>query len=171
MYRRHRIVALILLGIGSLGLSRPVLAQLSLESRLDQLEAREQIRELIYAYGYALDHRDFVAFSDLFAKETGTWVGGFGSATGRDAIFRLMDGSIGHADPPVEPTSHHVFTNMQIVVDGGRATARTKWIFVVPSESGAPRWQFLGHYDDEFVREDGQWRFLRRQAFTDIPAQ
>ncbi|HEU4617975.1 MAG TPA: hypothetical protein VFV10_08030 [Gammaproteobacteria bacterium] len=28
-----------------------------------------------------------------------------------------------------------------------------------------------GHYDGTFVREDGRWRFLRREAFTDIPAQ
>jgi SnoaL-like domain len=143
----------------------------SLEARVADLEAREAIRNLIYEYGRALDHRDFVSFSRLFEEEGGTWEGGMGVATGRQAIFELMDSTIGHADEPVEPRSHHVFTNIQIKVDGAKATATTKWIFVVPSESGDPRWQFLGHYDDEFVRMGGEWLFLRRKAFTDIPVQ
>jgi 3-phenylpropionate/cinnamic acid dioxygenase small subunit len=142
-----------------------------LDDRIAALEAREAIRELIYAYGRALDTRDFVAFSALFAPQRGTWDGGFGSATGREAIFELMDESIGHADQPVAPRSHHVFTNIQIEVDGDAATATTKWIFVVPSESGEPRWMYLGHYDDRFVREDGQWYFLLRRASTDIPVE
>ena len=142
-----------------------------LEQRIATLEAREQIREVIYAYGSALDHRDFVAFSELFEEQRGTWVGGFGSATGRDAIFKMMDESIGHAVEPFEPTSHHVFTNVQIKVDDDMAEATTKWTFVVPSESGSPQWMFLGHYEDQFVHEDGRWYFLRREAFTDIPTQ
>jgi uncharacterized protein (TIGR02246 family) len=140
----------------------------SIEDRVAALEAREAIRELIHAYGHALDHRDFVAFAALFEPEQGTWVGGFGSATGRDAIFALMDERIGHAEEPVEPTSHHVFTNIQLDVDGAEASATTKWIFVVPSPEGAPQWRFLGHYEDRFVRRDGRWYFLRREAFSDI---
>ena len=141
----------------------------SIEDRLAALEARESIRALIHGYGRALDHRDFNAFAALFEPEEGTWVGGFGSATGRDAIFALMDERIGHAEEPVEPTSHHVFTNVEIRVDGDTATASTKWIFVVPSPEGAPQWRFLGHYEDRFVQRDGRWYFLRREAFTDIP--
>jgi len=143
----------------------------TLEQRVADLEARVQIEQLIYAYGRTLDHRDFIAFSNLFAEDVGTWDGGMGVATGRQAIFELMDSSIGHADEPVEPRSHHVMTNITIEIDGETATATTKWIFVVPAATGEPRWQFLGHYDDQFIRQDGEWLFLRRQAFTDIPIQ
>jgi len=146
-------------------------AQSGLEQRIADLEAREAIRELIFAYGHALDHRDFIAFSSLFAREQGTWVGGFGSATGHDAIFKLMDETIGHAEEPTVPTTHHVFTNIQIDVDGNKADATTKWIFVGSSASESPEWLFLGHYEDQFVREDGHWVFLHREAFTDIPTQ
>jgi len=160
----------LLIGFG-LSLVGTAHAQGGLEARIATLEAREAIRELIYAYGRALDARDFVAFSALFHPERGTWDGGFGSATGRDAIFALMDESIGHAEEPVAARSHHVFTNIQISVEGAEATATTKWIFVVPSEAGEPRWMYLGHYDDRFVREDGRWYFLLRRASTDIPVQ
>lgn len=158
--------ALSLLPLGSAAQGDDSLAQ-----RVADLEAREEIRELIFAYGHALDHRDFVAFSELFAEEEGAWIGGFGSATGRSEIFAMMDEFIGHAEEPVQPTSHHVFTNIQIDVDSDRPAATTKWIFVVPSQAGDPQWMFLGHYEDEFVRENGRWVFLRRQAFTDIPVQ
>lgn len=142
-----------------------------LESRLAALEAREAIRELIHAYGRALDTRDFEAFAALFAEEEGTWIGGFGRATGREAIFALMDEAIGHADPPAQPTSHHLFANIRIEVDGATATGSTRWIFVVPSAEGDPQWLFLGHYEDRFVRADGSWYFLEREAFTDVPVQ
>jgi 3-phenylpropionate/cinnamic acid dioxygenase small subunit len=167
------IVPLLVLITGALTSSVQVQAQVPAElaDRIAMLEAREEIRNLIYEYGRTLDTRDFIAFSNLFAEQAGTWDGGMGIATGRNAIFELMDSTIGHAPEPVEPRSHHVMTNIRIEVVGDAATATTKWIFVVPSASGEPRWQFLGHYDDEFVRQDGKWYFLRRKAFTDIPVQ
>jgi 3-phenylpropionate/cinnamic acid dioxygenase small subunit len=155
-------------------LAAPALAATDIESlaaRVQALEDREEIRELLLAYGRALDSRDFIAFSNLFSEEEGEWVGGLGAAKGRTAIFELMDASIGHNAPRTGPGSHHVFSNEQIEVDGDRASATTKWIFVMQGEETSPRWVYLGHYDDTFVREDGRWRFLRREAFTDIPAQ
>jgi 3-phenylpropionate/cinnamic acid dioxygenase small subunit len=142
-----------------------------LAARVQELEDREEIRELLLAYGRALDSRDFVSFSELFAEEEGEWVGGLGAAKGRQAIFELMDKSIGHNRPRTGPPSYHVFSNEQISVDGDQASATTKWIFVMQNDETSPRWVYLGHYDDTFVREDGRWRFLKRQAFTDIPAQ
>jgi hypothetical protein len=40
---------------------------------------------------------------------------------------------------------------------------------MTPGDEGAPRTVFLGHYDDEFIRENGAWKFLRREAPVDIP--
>lgn len=166
-----RPLAVAVLAVGFLAAAGPSTAQEAsgLEARIEVLEAREAIRELIYAYGRALDTRNFKAFAELFEAEQGTWVGGFGSATGREAIFALMDGSLGHAEEAIAPRSHHVFGNIVISVDGDRASARTQWSFIVPSDSGDPRWMYLGHYDDQFIRRDGSWFFLRREAFTDIP--
>jgi uncharacterized protein (TIGR02246 family) len=143
----------------------------SLAARVQELEDREEIRALLLAYGRALDSRDFIAFSELFAEEEGEWIGGLGAAKGRKAIFELMDMSIGHNRPRTGPPSYHVFSNEQIRVDGDRASATTKWIFVMQNDEANPRWVYLGHYDDTFVRENGRWRFLRREAFTDIPVQ
>ena len=142
----------------------------SLAARVQILEDRESVRALILAYGEAHDNRDYATFADLFAKNDGEWVGGLGSAKGRDAIFELMDSTIGHNPQPGGSGTYHVLTNDQIVIDGDLASATTKWIYVTPGDDGRPKWVFLGHYEDEFIREDGEWKFLRREAPADIPA-
>jgi uncharacterized protein (TIGR02246 family) len=142
----------------------------SLAARVRVLEDREAIRALILAYGEAHDHRDYRTFADLFASN-GEWVGGLGSAKGPEAIFALMDRTIGHDPKPAGSGTYHVMTNEQIKIDGDRASATTKWLYVTPGESNTPTLVFLGRYLDEFVRENGEWRFLRREAPADIPAR
>jgi uncharacterized protein (TIGR02246 family) len=140
----------------------------SVAARVQVLEDREDIRALILAYGAAHDHRDYRTFAALFATE-GEWVGGLGSAKGPKAIFELMDKTIGHDPKPNGSGTFHVMTNDQIKIDGDLASATTKWIYITPGNDGAPRMVYLGHYDDKFIRENGEWKFLRREAPADIP--
>ncbi len=142
----------------------------SLAARVQVLEDREEIRALILAYGYAHDHRDYRTFADLFASN-GEWVGGLGSAKGPEAIFALMDKTIGHNPLPNGSGTFHILTNDQIQIDGDHASATTKWIYITPGDADEPKLVFLGHYDDKFVRENGTWKFLRREAPVDIPVQ
>ena len=140
----------------------------SLAKRVQVLEDREAIRALILAYGQAHDHRDYKTFASLFATN-GEWVGGLGSAKGPDAIFALMDKTIGHNPMPNGSGTVHLLTNDQIEIAGDQATAVTKWIYITPGPDDAPRMVYVGHYDDKFVRENGAWKFLRREAPRDIP--
>lgn len=142
----------------------------ALAERVQMLEDREEIRALIMTYGDAHDNRDYRTFSTLFAEE-GEWVGGLGSARGPDAIFELMDSTIGHDPKPEGSGTYHLLTNDQIEIDGDRASATTKWLYVTPGDDGNPRMVFLGHYNDEFIREAGSWKFLRREAPVAIPVQ
>jgi uncharacterized protein (TIGR02246 family) len=160
--------AFIVLGV----LAHPLAAQSldALAKRVQVLEDREAIRALILAYGQAHDHRDYRTFSNLFASN-GEWVGGLGSAKGPEAIFALMDRTIGHDPKPNGSGTYHVMTNDQIEIDGDRASATTKWIYITPGENNTPTLVFLGRYLDEFVRENGDWKFLRREAPADIPAR
>ncbi|MEO8465136.1 MAG: nuclear transport factor 2 family protein [Gammaproteobacteria bacterium] len=140
----------------------------SLAKRVQVLEDREAIRALILAYGQAHDHRDYKTFASLFATN-GEWIGGLGSAKGPDAIFALMDKTIGHHPMPNGSGTVHLLTNDQIVIDGDQASAVTKWIYITPGDDKAPQLVYVGHYDDKFVREKGAWKFLRREAPADIP--
>ncbi len=139
----------------------------ALAARVQVLEDREEIRALILAYGQAHDHRDYRMFADLFASN-GEWIGGFGTAVGPDAIFALMDKNIGHNPLPEGSGTFHVMTNDQIVIDGDHASSVTKWLYLTEGDDKAPKPTYLGHYIDEFVRENGEWKFLRRQSVSDL---
>ena len=141
----------------------------ALAARVQILEDREAIRALILAYGQAHDHRDYKTFASLFATN-GEWVGGLGSAKGPQAIFELMDKTIGHNPQPNGSGTFHVMTNDQIKITGDRASSTTKWIYITPGPDNAPRMVYLGRYEDQFIRENGEWKFLRREAPADIPA-
>jgi SnoaL-like domain len=130
---------------------------------------------LIMEYGKALDQRDWLAFANLFAKNGGEWVGAMGAAKGRLTIQKLMEDTI-------EPSSRtsgatgtrvanvHVFSNETIDIRGDTATGLTKWLFVGSTSDNKPQPLLLGHYVDTFVRENGEWKFQRRLAYGDIPA-
>ena len=45
----------------------------------------------------------------------------------------------------------------------------SKLIFYIKGPEGRPVPQMAGHYDDEFIREDGHWKFLKRVVQGDIP--
>lgn len=141
----------------------------TLETRLQRLEDRAAIRELLIDYGRTLDARDFEAFAALFAEDGGTWSGGMGTAVGRDAIQKMMENSIGSDSAGMPAPNLHIFSNESIAVDGDTATARSKWIFAAGGEDG-PRMIFIGHYDDRLVREGGDWKFALREVAADITA-
>src|ERR1051325_6819177 len=121
----------------------------ALAKRVQMLEDREAIRALILAYGQSHDHRDYQTFASLFAAN-GEWVGGLGSAKGPEAIFALMDKTIGHHPMPNGSGTVHLLTNDQIVINGDQASAVTKWIYITPGDDKAPKLVYVGHYDDKF---------------------
>ncbi|MGD2167687.1 MAG: nuclear transport factor 2 family protein [Gammaproteobacteria bacterium] len=159
----------VVLVTGCLFYAHPALADdlEALAARVQVLEDREEIRALILAYGQAHDHRDYRTFASLFASD-GEWIGGLGSARGPAAIFALMDEKIGHNPLPAGSGTIHVMTNDQIRIEGDRAFATTKWLYLTPGDDNSPKPTFLGHYDDQFIRENGEWKFLRRQSISDI---
>lgn len=138
----------------------------SLAAKVQRLEDIEEIRSVLVSYGRTLDAHDYGAYSRLFAKD-GEWVGGFGTVKGPAAIEALMVKSIG---TPGKPSgTYHLLTNFLIDVHGDTATAWSRWTFVTPGADKKPAMALGGHYEDTLVRENGHWKFSRREAFSDIP--
>ena len=137
------------------------------EARLQKLEDLEAIRALLVDYGRALDKRDFQAYGALFAQN-GSWKGGMGTATGPDAIAKMVAAGFERMSPSLYENSNHVMTSFDIDVDGDTATAWSRWTWVVVGANGKPQPERAGHYEDTLVRERGEWKFQSRQAFTEI---
>jgi uncharacterized protein (TIGR02246 family) len=138
-------------------------------ARLEALEAREAIRQLWADYGRTLDNRDFKAFAQLFARE-GEFVGGPGAtAKGRDAVGALLEKLLTTNFPNSRGRNMHFYVNESIDVRGGEASAVTRGGFLVANASNRPEISIMATYKDDFVREDGQWKFKRREVIGDIP--
>jgi SnoaL-like protein len=141
----------------------------TIEARLRHLEDLEEIRSLLIAYGRTLDDRDLGAYSRLFAEE-GEWHGGLGSAKSPTGIRDMLEKALGGVPSGEYKGAFHLMSNMVINIDGDTATAWSRWTWFVPDAGGAPTAARAGHYDDSLIRESGHWRFLRRQAITQLRA-
>ncbi|HEX3192585.1 MAG TPA: nuclear transport factor 2 family protein [Streptosporangiaceae bacterium] len=144
------------------------------EARLRRLEDLEQIRQLFVEYKMVLDKQDFAAYGALFAAD-GEFIAtpeqGLQQAKGPAAIQALVEAMPGSLLGSGPGADFHVVVNPLIELDAAdpdRAQAQVTWLYVVKGEDGAPALCKLGHYDDQLIREAGRWRFLRREAPTDI---
>ncbi len=149
------------------GLAQSATCEESLTARIRCLEDTEEIRTLLLNYGRHLDSRDLDAYSQLFAQE-GEWVGGFGSAKSPAGIKAFMEENLGTG--PNRGGTYHILSNFIIELDGDRATAWSRWAFITPGPENSVRVAQGGRYEDILVRQDGVWKFQRREAFLDIPA-
>jgi uncharacterized protein (TIGR02246 family) len=141
--------------------------KVSVEQRLRILEDKEEIRELLIAYGRDFDKRDFAAYARLFASD-GVWSGGAPGArayTGPEAIREFVTKTY----PPSQyPGSYHVMSSLSVqILDENNATAWSRWTYIVLGVHGEPAPFAAGHYEDTLVREGGVWKFKRRTVFAE----
>ena len=145
--------------------------QTALETRVQELEAREQIRELMHNYGRFLDQRDFMAFAGLFLETGSEYVSGGQTVSGAAAIGKMLEGIFAANPSGLKSPNYHVFFNETIDVEGDKATAFSQSAFIVPGEDGSPSMVFFASYDDVFVVENGKWKFKRRVVHANLPAR
>jgi 3-phenylpropionate/cinnamic acid dioxygenase small subunit len=153
----------------------------SAAARLQKVEDRQAIEQLLMGdYPRALDSNNWAAYAALFAKD-GTLImnGGATKVTGPAAIqeyfsARPTPGAAASAAPSPCPVpagknrSEHVVTNLTLQLNGDSATDQAYWQTIVTREcksvvAGA------GHYEDVLKREDGHWKFSKREIIDDIP--
>jgi hypothetical protein len=142
----------------------------TMTARLQKLEDKEAIHALLMNYGRTLDARDFAGFEQLFARDSEFASGGGGDAKGPAAIRALLEGLLKMNAAPVPGRDFHLFYNETIEVSGDRATALSKGAFMVRGQNNRLEMSILANYHDELVREDGRWKFKRRQIGDGPPA-
>ena len=142
---------------------------LSTEQRLHRAEDQLAIMRVVTDYAARLDAHDFDGYAALFAKD-GTWQTGQTVRHGPAEIRAMLVGLYG--EPPkgfVNADSYHLVSNIQVDVDGDHATARSRHLLILRGADGHPTPTLAGYYDDQFVREDGQWKILHRVDHPVMP--
>ena len=142
---------------------------LTIEQRLQRVEDELAIRRVLVDYSATQDAHDYEGYAALFAKN-GEWVNGKTVHKGHEAILKMLVDLYG-APPPgyVNSESFHITSNPQVNVNGDRATARSRHLLVMRGPKGEPTPALAGRYEDEFIREDGKWKILRRVDYPLMP--
>jgi uncharacterized protein (TIGR02246 family) len=128
-------------------------------ARLQALEDREAIRNLIASYGPLADSGDAAGVAALWTEDGIYAVGGFGESRGRDAIAALIAGET-HQRLMADGCTH-LLGPVAITLDGDHATATGHSVVLRHIGSGfevyrvsANRWALL--------RTSDGWRVARR---------
>jgi hypothetical protein len=145
----------------------------SAEARQQNLQSERQIRELLEDYGHRFDTLELVGYSQLFSAK-GTWNGNFGgsyvTATGPAEVLAMMTRVLGKPQyDPRKVAGFHLMTNFLIRVEGEHATALSRWTYFIRDKDNRLTPSLAGHYEDKLGRAQGQWKFLERRVFKDIP--
>jgi ketosteroid isomerase-like protein len=134
----------------------------SVAARLQRLEDREQILELLVAYGATLDRHDFAAFGQLFAEDA-VYVSGPTPTHGRAAIQAQLEKIITSNPSNLPPPNAHLLFNPSIQINGDHATALSSGAYVAPDRSTkTTQMVFFVWYQDTLIRQQGRWWFEKR---------
>ena len=119
-----------------------------------------KIYELCARYTLTLDNHDIDGWARCFTED-GVFGYGDHGLRGRSRI---------HAYGEVHKTlaSRHINTSLLYNVDpsGTRATGQSQTVVTLATKQGY-KVTFLGRYDDELLKVDGQWLFSRRWVTAD----
>jgi hypothetical protein len=137
-------------------------------SPLERIEIERACERLVYAYGAALDRGDMSAAADFFA-ENGSMARPMAPTQiiqGRETIRTSL------STRPKTLLTKHLATNIMIDVESRDAARGISYLTMIsttppqgvdpPFASAGPIW--FGQFEDRFVREGGQWKFLERRG-------
>ena len=136
----------------------------ALERRIDELESREAITQLVYSYAEAVRNRAYPRVLDLMAEDCVVELrhadpddlersGPIARYAGRDQIGQSFEAQAGE-EARVWPMIH----NLRIELAGDEARA----ISVLVSAVWPQGEEYVGEYRDRFRRIDGRWYFASR---------
>lgn len=130
-------------------------------ARIQRLEDRLDIAELIARYGIVLDNRDYAAVGELFTEDARFWQHvGDTDAHSRQGIVDFYRERLGHSGP-----SYHYHHGHVVEFDDDRSA---HGIVTAHAEMGIEgRMILVGlRYHDVYVKgDDDRWRFAERETW------
>ena len=122
---------------------------MSIEERLDRIEAHQQISQLVNRYAFALDARDFDALGQLYIED----LEGGGREQVKLDIARILKAFY--------RTMHQIVGHEINLVDADHATGK---VYTRAEHEQGDEWIDMAIlYFDDYVRVDGRWYFAKRR--------
>ena len=128
---------------------------------IDELRAREQIRDTISRYNHAGDRGRLDELAACFAEDGVLEIVGTGEFVGPAAIVAQLRGVVAEGARAVErpSVSHHV-SSIKIELTSARSASAYSY-FLVFTEIGLDHW---GRYSDRFCCRNGEWLLAHRRV-------
>jgi len=132
-------------------------------TRLQRIEDRAELWELVSRYGVAVDDEDYDTLRQLFAADA-TFGGLNGSQNqGRDGVVAYLKERADNAhDVRVHTPTSQYFDHLADQEAAGTVVCYAALF------SGPERTFFSFRYDDRYVREDGRWKFASRRVHHQV---
>jgi hypothetical protein len=140
-----------------------------LAARVQKLEDIEAIRKLQYAYGYYIQHWQEEELVGLFSKSACIDMGKGGLYQGEKGI-RMFFNFSNHYNTALKkapPEYLHQLMPLSGIIDveiDGK-TAKGRWygfgVYAIPTKAKPQALFGTGIWENEFVKEDGIWKFKR----------
>jgi uncharacterized protein (TIGR02246 family) len=132
---------------------------------LSTLEEKEAIRDVMSEYCFCVDNGEFEKFAGLFTADGIFETGPLGKLQGRQAIQDFIAAHVPRAGEG--PARKHCTMNHLIRVNGAEARADSYIVVLRASGEGIIA-SLAGRYEDQLVKQNGEWRFKVRKIHFDI---
>lgn len=160
--------------MGAAALALAAMPGVALAQQNSYADDRARIENLSNHYMAAVDAGDIDTVMETWAEDgVLDWVGGV--EHGKEEIHEAMAnfggaGIMGSlpADATERPRTRHQIINHVINVDGDTATSFAYWFAMTNRTThGQIELLYMGHYEDELARIDGEWKFKKRTVYNE----
>jgi ketosteroid isomerase-like protein len=130
----------------------------SIEQRIQELEDRDQIKELTAKYCWHVAHGEGEAVANLFTDDGVLDVSDsdFKAVRGREALLKFYRASVSEPEVALPFIQNHI---IELSGNYAHGTCCIEARFARNGESVTA----AGYYQDKYRRERGQWRFVERK--------
>lgn len=132
----------------------------SIEQRVQELEDRDEIKELTARYCWHVAHGEGEAVANLFTDDGVLDVtdSGRSPVRGREALLKFYRTSASEPEVAIPFIQNHI---IEVSGDEAHGTCGIEARFSRNGESVTA----AGYYEDKYRRERGRWRFAERKIF------
>lgn len=142
----------------------------SLEQEIQLLEDTKAIKRLQRAYGYYLDKGLADEITELFSSVGTVEIGQSGVYVGKERVAEYYEYLLGDGLDEGELNNHMIIQGVVNVAEDGM-TANGRWrAFIQLGEHGESATWADGPYENEYVKEDGVWKFSKVHWYGTVVA-